>query len=520
MLTRAAAIAATVLLTLLAALGSAAAQKQGGTLRIYHRDNPPSASLHEEATVSVTQPFMAVFNNLVLFDQTKPLNSPETIVPELGESWSWDATNTKLTFKLRAGVKWHDGKPFSAKDVQCTWHALIGKGGQEEFNRNPRKVWYYNLQEVTTDGDLEATFHLGHPQPSFLMLLASGFSPVYPCHVSQRDMRIKPDRHRTLQAGRAAAQRRHQVRAQSRLLEEGQALRRCHRDAHHRKPLDAHPGLRVGRVRHDLRPRRHRAADEGRESPGAAGRLPARPHQRQHQPGRQLRRSAVRQPADPQSHGAGARSQGLHRYPHRGRGEDRRRHAAGPRGPVGVPPEELARLPGYGADIAGNLAEAQKIMAGLGYGPGKPLKVKVSVRNISIYRDPAVILIDQLKKIHIQGELEAIDTTVWYAKVQRRDYSVSLNLTGVAVDDPDVNLIENYTCKSERNYTQYCNPEVDALIFKQSQEIDAAQAQAAGVGGRAQARRGRGAAHHLPQPRRNLLASPRQGCRPAPEQHL
>jgi ABC-type transport system substrate-binding protein len=111
-------------------------------------------------------------------------------------------------------------------------------------------------------------------------------------------------------------------------------------------------------------------------------------------------------------------------------------------------------------------------MAGLGYGPGKPLKVKVSVRNISIYRDPAVILIDQLKKIHIQGELEAIDTTVWYAKVQRRDYSVSLNLTGVAVDDPDVNLIENYTCKSERNYTQYCNPEVDALIFQQSQEID------------------------------------------------
>ena len=192
MLTRAAAMAATVLVALFAGIASAAAQKQGGTLRIYHRDNPPSASLHEEATVSVTQPFMAVFNNLVLFDQTKPLNSLETIVPELGESWSWDASKTKLTFKLRQGVKWHDGKPFTAKDVQCTWHALLGKGGQEEFNRNPRKVWYYNLQEVTTSGDLEATFHLGHPQPSFVMLLASGFSPVYPCHVSQRDMRTKP----------------------------------------------------------------------------------------------------------------------------------------------------------------------------------------------------------------------------------------------------------------------------------------------------------------------------------------
>jgi len=192
MLVRAAIAAAVLMAVALFAIGTALAQKQGGTLRIYHRDNPPSASLHEEATVSVTLPFMAVFNNLVLFDQTKPLNSLETIVPELAESWSWDASNTKLTFTLRQGVKWHDGKPFTAKDVQCTWHALIGKGGQEELNRNPRKVWYYNLREVTTNGDFEATFHLEQRQPSFVMLLAAGFSPVYPCHVSQRDMRTRP----------------------------------------------------------------------------------------------------------------------------------------------------------------------------------------------------------------------------------------------------------------------------------------------------------------------------------------
>src|SRR6185436_4013695 len=55
----------------------------------------------------------------------------------------------------------------------------------------------------------------------------------------------------------------------------------------------------------------------------------------------------------------------------------------GPEGQWSMPPEELARLPGYGSDIAANLVEAQKIMAGLGYGAGKPLKVKVSVRNIS-----------------------------------------------------------------------------------------------------------------------------------------
>ena len=62
------------------------AQKQGGTLRISHRDNPPSASIHEEATISVVQPFMAVFNNLVVFDPKEKVNSPDKIVPDLAES--------------------------------------------------------------------------------------------------------------------------------------------------------------------------------------------------------------------------------------------------------------------------------------------------------------------------------------------------------------------------------------------------------------------------------------------------
>ena len=67
---------------------AALAQKQGGTLRIYHRDNLPSASIHEEATISTVMPFMSIFNNLVLYDQAKKLNSPDTIVPDLAESWA------------------------------------------------------------------------------------------------------------------------------------------------------------------------------------------------------------------------------------------------------------------------------------------------------------------------------------------------------------------------------------------------------------------------------------------------
>src|SRR5215467_1507819 len=176
----------------LAGVSPAAAQKKGGTLRLYHNDNPPSASLVEESTIASVMPFAAVFNNLVVFDPARPHESLETVIPDLAESWSWDATNTKLTFKLRQGVKWHDGQPFTAKDVQCTWRMLIGKGETQDFKRNPRKVWYTKLQDVSTNGDYEATFVLTEPQPSLPVLLASAFSAVYPCHVPQQAMRTKP----------------------------------------------------------------------------------------------------------------------------------------------------------------------------------------------------------------------------------------------------------------------------------------------------------------------------------------
>src|SRR5262250_1476075 len=97
------------------------AQKQGGVLRVFHRDSPASMSILEEGSISAIMPMMGVFNNIVLFDQHVPQNRVESIVPELARSWSWSEDGTELSFKLRQGVKWHDGKPFTAADVKCTY---------------------------------------------------------------------------------------------------------------------------------------------------------------------------------------------------------------------------------------------------------------------------------------------------------------------------------------------------------------------------------------------------------------
>src|SRR6202163_1258612 len=126
-----------------------------------------------------------------MYRQDVAQTSLQSIVPDLATSWSWNEDGTELTFPLRHGVKWHDGKPFTAADVRCTWELLQGKS-TEKLRLNPRKSSYRNLHEVTTNGDYEVTFHLKRPQPSLIALLASGLSPIYPCHVPPAQMRQNP----------------------------------------------------------------------------------------------------------------------------------------------------------------------------------------------------------------------------------------------------------------------------------------------------------------------------------------
>src|SRR5947208_1318299 len=169
--------AAAAVLLALTGPQAAWAQKAGGILRMPHLDSPASMSIHEESTISTIGPMMGVFNNLVMFDQHVKQNSLASIVPDLASSWSWNEEGTALTFTLRQGVKWHDGKPFTARDVQCTWDLLAGKAN-EKLRVNRRKSWYRNLDEVTVDGDNPVTVHLKRPHAAAIALLTSHSCPV------------------------------------------------------------------------------------------------------------------------------------------------------------------------------------------------------------------------------------------------------------------------------------------------------------------------------------------------------
>ena len=427
-------------------------------------------SIHEEITVYAEGPMMGVFNNLVMFDQHVNQSSLGSVLPDLATSWSWNEEGTELTLPLRHGVKWHDGKPFTAKDVQCTWDLLTGKSS-DKLRVNPRKSWYANVDRVTANGDYEVTFHLKRAQPAFLTFLASGYSPVYPCHVPARDMRSHP-----IGTGPFKFVE----------FKPNEAIKVTRNPDYWKKDRPYLDGIEYTIIRNlstavlgfvagkfdmtfpyaltvpslkDLNSQMPQAICE--LSPEGVSRNLDINHGVPPFDKRELRRAmalSLDRKAFIDIVSAGQGDVGGVMQPL-------------PEGIWGMPPEILHALPGYDPDVQKSRTEARQIMEKLGYGPGNRLKVKVMTRDLPDFRDPAVLLIDQLKEVYIDGDLEPVDTTNFFPRILRKDYSVALG-AAAGGNDPDQGLYMTYVCDAERNITGYCNPEVDALIERQSREAD------------------------------------------------
>src|SRR2546425_8037911 len=161
--------------------GAAQTPKAGGVLNATLLEAPPSFSIHDETTISAVWPMMPCYNNLVLFDPLKKQEDLSTIIGELAERWSWQDGGKSLVFFLRKDVKWHDGQPFTSKDVKHTFDMVReAKDAPAKLRINPRKDWFVNIDNIEAPDPHTVIFHLKRPQPSLLLMLASGYSPVYP----------------------------------------------------------------------------------------------------------------------------------------------------------------------------------------------------------------------------------------------------------------------------------------------------------------------------------------------------
>jgi peptide/nickel transport system substrate-binding protein len=448
--------------------------KPGGVLRaVLREDLPQGFAIHEAATNSVTWPAMPCYSNLMIYDQTKRLGRMDTIVGELAEKWSWQDNYRNLVLFLRRDVKWHDGQPFTSKDVKFTFDVVReASDAPAKLRINPRKEWYANVDAIEAPDPYTVVFRLKRPQPSLVAMLASGYSPVIPAHVPLAE-------HRARCVGTGPFKFKEWKRGQSVEL-----VRNPDYFVKGRPYLDAvrytvivERGTRVAA----LQANQIDLAYPGETTLSIAEQLQkAVPTMVLTETASNVSENLLLNTKKPPFDDVKVRralSFAIDRRTytqtvHRGAAVIGASLAPKPWGVWGLLDKDLGQLPGYGGAAPGR-AQARKLLAEAGFGPSNPLKVELVTRAIAIYLDFAGFVVSDLKQVGVEATLKQIDTAQWHPMVTRREFQIGANLTGLGVDDPDANFYENYACDSPRNYGDYCNEEVGRLIDQQSQEIDA-----------------------------------------------
>jgi peptide/nickel transport system substrate-binding protein len=468
MLRRAVALACALL-----APSAAEAQRPGGVLTLTQREELPQGfAIHETATIAGVWPAAPCFSNLVRFDPAKPLESADTLVPELAEKWSWQDGHRALVFFLRKGVRWQDGRPFTSRDVKFTFDTVReAADAPARLRLDPRKGWYANVESIEAPDTHTVVFRLRRPQPSLLMMLASGYSPVYPAHVPPAEFRTRcvgtgPFRLKEWRKGEFVEYERNpDYFVPGRPYLDGL-----------RYLIIAERGTRVaalqaGRV--DVA-----FPGEGRKAlvdqlRAAAPRLVVTVVNQNTNDNLLLntRRPPFDNPAVRRALSLAIDRRAFVRAIHQGGAVVGAAMTAPPYGVWGLLERDLAGLAGFGRP-GDDRAKARALLAEAGFGPQHPLRVEMVTRALAIYLDVASWVVAELARAGVETSLRQVESAQWFPMLTRREFQLAVNITGHGVDDPDATFYENYACGSPRNYGDYCDETVMKAIDAQSRELD------------------------------------------------
>jgi peptide/nickel transport system substrate-binding protein len=460
-------------LALLAAVpASAQAPQPGGTLNLRLREDLPQGfAIHESPTISTMWPAMPCLSNLVIFDPLKTAHTAETVIAELAERWSWQDNYRSLVFFLRADVKWHDGKPFTARDVAYTIDLVREASDVPRLRVNPRRDWYSNVQAVEVVDPRTVVFRLKRPQPSLLLLLASGFTPIYAAHLPAAS-------YRTGCVGTGPFRVKEWRRGE--FLE---YVRNPDYFVRGRPYLD---GLRYVVIRERataiaaLQTRQVDVAFPGDTTRGMADQL------RRAAPKLQITEvgtavldhmlvNATRPPFDnPKVRAAVSRAvdrAALVETVYQGGAVIGGPMAPRPHGVWGLLDKDLKALVWSGRGVE-EKAKARELLAEAGYGAGNPLKLELQTRGLPAFLDLASFVATELKRVGAEVSVRQVETSLWEPQKIRREFVFGVDRTSMEPDDPDATFYEHYACNSPRSYSGYCDPEITRLIEAQSQELD------------------------------------------------
>ncbi|KAB2919555.1 MAG: ABC transporter substrate-binding protein [Hyphomicrobiaceae bacterium] len=461
-------IASTAALLVGAGIAGAQTPKKGGTLNFGVVAEPPNYDCHGSTTFALVHPIAPHYSLLVKFDGKE---YPK-VIPDLAESWTVSPDRMTYTFKIRTGVKFHDGSPLTSEDIKATYDRIINP---PQGVVSIRKAYYADLVVEAPD-PTTVVFKLKNPMAGVLEALASPFNCVY----SAAKLKENPRYPETQIMGSGPFAFVQHVKGST---WEGKRF-----DGYFRKGqpyLDGYkiffvksggvvPGILGGQFDAEFRGRN--PSEKAQLLEKMKDKLTV--HEGTWVNNLMLVFNTTRKPFDDVKV-----RQALSMAIDRWGGSDALskisilKFVGGVMRPgysMSLPEAELVKLPGYSKNINKSREEAKKILEQAGL---KDLKFKLLNRNIPEPYTPAgVYSIDQWRRIGVTVEHEQLETKLYQERVAKGDFDVAVEFQADFMDDPTAQFSKFLTKKlSPSGYSGHTDTKIDEMYTKQRQTMDVAE---------------------------------------------
>jgi len=444
--------------------------RRGGVLLAVIGADPPSLDPHQESTFANIQLVAPLYSTLLQID---PRSFPK-IIGDVATEWKIAPDGLTYTFKIRQGIRFHDGSTLTAADVKATYDKIVFP---PEGVRSVRKNAYTAIVRIEAPDPSTVVFKLKFPSASLLDNLASPWNVIFPKKYLDKD----PNYFKTNVMGSGPFKFKNYTRGAT---FEGE--RNPEYFVKDRPYLDGYKffispetsvraaAIRSGRAYIEFRDLPSAEVEAIRKQLGDKVAVQTVPVTGQWgiainntvKPFNDVRvRKALTLGFD--RYTAGRVLQTLTGL----------RDVGGlmrPGSEWGMPEAELQKLPGFWKDSEKSRVEARRLLAEAGYPNG--LKVVLKNRNVKLpYQDFAVFLIQEWRKIGVEAENRPLETAAWFPDGQDTgNFELIIAPTVEFMDDPD-QFLGRYVTGSTQNWGRFSDPRADDLFSRQARSLDPAE---------------------------------------------
>ncbi|MFH1486369.1 MAG: ABC transporter substrate-binding protein, partial [Chloroflexota bacterium] len=441
--------------------------RQGGILTISDAGDPPHFDLHQLTQIVALQPLAPCYNGLVQYD----LLNPTEIIGDLAKEWELSPDGKTYTFRLNSGVKWHDGKPFTAEDAR---YSLERMKEPPKGVISVRKEQFIPVDRAEAPDESTVKVIMKYPYVSFMAQLATDWFLIFPKHVMEAKLDMKkevvgtgPFKFKSYSPGtNLDVVKNPDYFVKGRPYLDGMTTYII-------KDVATHfAAFRTGRIKMTGR-------STGMLTPSHAEVI-----KKDHPDLRLWTYSVMQCPwfhfnaATPPFNDVRVRqavslafdrqaaiktiAQGMARI-----------GTFMPPGEWSIPEAEVLKKPGYRQPKDADIAEAKKLLGEAGHSGG--LKVQIVTREDQ--SKAAELMRAQLATIGIDVTIEMAERAVHSQKMQQHAYTFAVQSNVYRINDPD-ELSRKWLSEAAMNYGQWKNEKYDKLFVEQSQTLDVAKRKA------------------------------------------